>query len=413
MSHPYMRALVLLAMVVVVVIAAVLRFQDPLPTETPVQDPAATAEARFLSRPPAATVAAAPATQDVASAELEVASAVAHGVAGDLERVLTRRTDYPAGRGRLARAFALALGGGDQGGAAILEAMQDGSIEAADKALLRAAVGGEVAGVRPGEAGAKSAPLTLAMEIALTEHAARAALAAGKYAEAARGYSDVLLAEIGAPWEPSLESLARWTRSLEEAQARHRWNPRGDWPAEEIVVESGDSAISIRKRYLAKHPERIMCAGLILRANSVEGYLQPGQKLRVPTESVRMLVDLSSRWALYLIGDEVAGSWPVGIGRPGQETPPGSYVAREKTENPPWLKVGQEPIPFGDPRNPLGTRWIGWFRDGVKTSYGFHGTKEPESVGTACSDGCVRFRNDDVEVLFEILPEGAPILVQP
>ena len=155
-----------------------------------------------------------------------------------------------------------------------------------------------------------------------------------------------------------------------------------------------------------------MCTGLIERSNRLSGLLQPGQKLRIPEDPARVIVDLEARWALYLLGDEVAAAWPVGIGRPGEETPTGDYTAIEKTEKPSWMKVGQEPIPFGDPRNPLGTRWIGWARGGAKTTYGFHGTKEPESIGRAASDGCVRFLNEDVEELFQILPEGAPILVQ-
>ena len=125
-----------------------------------------------------------------------------------------------------------------------------------------------------------------------------------------------------------------------------------------------------------------------------------------------MLVDLDARWALYLAGDEVAGSWPIGIGREGEETPRGDYVSGNKLVDPPWMRVGHEMIPFGDPRNPLGTRWIGWFEGGAPTSYGFHGTKEPASVGNALSDGCIRFHNADVETLFEILPEGSPILVR-
>jgi hypothetical protein len=346
--------------------------------------------------------------------EVSVAAAVAHGDEADLERALAKNPGYPAARAKLARAFLQALGGGNaKGGNVALEALQEASLESGDKALLRAAVGSDVAGVHIQDAGAGVSPLTRAMEMGLIQRSGRTALAAGRYAQAARDYSDVLLAEVQSPWDASSEALARWTSSLDDAQAHHRWDPRGDWPSEEIVVEAGDSPIAIRKRYLAKHPDRIMCAGLITRANAVRGHLQPKQKLRVPTDEVRMLVDISARWAFYLIGDEVGAAWPVGVGRPGQETPPGSYVARDKIENPPWLKVGQEPIPFGDPRNPLGTRWIAWFQGGLKTSYGFHGTREPGTVGTACSDGCVRFRNEDVEKLYDILPEGAPILVQP
>jgi hypothetical protein len=249
------------------------------------------------------------------------------------------------------------------------------------------------------------------MELSLLAREARRALEAHEWPAAARAYSRVLVGELEAPWKADPGLLARWTAGLDEAQAHHRWDPRGEWPAVEITVESGDSLISIRKRFLAQRPEALMCTGLIERANGIQGYLQPGQVLRVPTDPARVHVDLAARWALFFLGDEVAASWPVCIGRPGEETPPGDYTAKDKIEDPPWMKVGQEAIPFGDPRNPLGTRWIGWQQDGRKTSYGFHGTTEPSSIGGAESDGCVRLRNEDVEVLFRILPEGAPIRV--
>jgi L,D-transpeptidase ErfK/SrfK len=56
---------------------------------------------------------------------------------------------------------------------------------------------------------------------------------------------------------------------------------------------------------------------------------------------------------------------------------------------------------------------MGWSTpDGARTSYGFHGTWEPESIGQAASDGCIRLLNDDAEELFLVLPEGAPIRIQ-
>jgi lipoprotein-anchoring transpeptidase ErfK/SrfK len=132
----------------------------------------------------------------------------------------------------------------------------------------------------------------------------------------------------------------------------------------------------------------------------------------VPTDPVSVLVDLDTRWLLCLEGEEVVASWPVGVGRVGEETIAGRFTVGEKQENPPWFPAGREMIPFGDPRNPLGTRWRGWFRDGVKTSYGIHGTKDPTSIGKAESDGCIRLRNEDVEALFELVPLSSPILVQ-
>jgi hypothetical protein len=251
------------------------------------------------------------------------------------------------------------------------------------------------------------------MEMALRGREARSALAAREYPAAAAALSALLVAEFEAPFSPDSGALERWAKDLELAQREHRWSPRGSWPSVEVTVASGDTLIEIRKRYLAANAGTRLCTGLIERANRLSGHLQPGMKLRIPTEPVRVLVDLEARWLLYFLGEEVAAAWPVGIGRPGEETPPGEYTAIEKTEKPSWMKVGQEPVPFGDPRNPLGTRWIGWARGGQKTTYGFHGTQEPESIGRAASDGCVRMRNEDVEVLFQILPEGAPILVRP
>ncbi len=79
-----------------------------------------------------------------------------------------------------------------------------------------------------------------------------------------------------------------------------------------------------------------------------------------------------------------------------------------------WFRPGMDPVPFGDPKNPLGTRWIAWFTpEGKKSSLGFHGTNEPQSMGGAVSEGCIRMRNHEVEVLFEILPRGSRILVRP
>lgn len=40
-----------------------------------------------------------------------------------------------------------------------------------------------------------------------------------------------------------------------------------------------------------------------------------------------------------------------------------------------------------------------------------HGTNDEARIGTPSSHGCVRLRNDDVIDLFQILPEGAPVLI--
>ena len=57
----------------------------------------------------------------------------------------------------------------------------------------------------------------------------------------------------------------------------------------------------------------------------------------------------------------------------------------------------------------FGTRWLGlnvpWGQ------YGIHGTNKPGLIGKNVSSGCIRMRNEDVEALFEIIPEGTIVQI--
>ena len=264
-------------------------------------------------------------------------------------------------------------------------------------------------------ASGQDSPLLLGATMARLAQRADAALAAGKSRDAALALGEWLLGELSAPWKADRESLRTRSESLARAQAGYRWNPDGGWSFVDETVREGDSLISIRKRAIDQHPNLLMCTGLIERANALRGgVIHPGQHVRIPTSRASVLVDLDAHWALFRLDDEVVAAWEIGVGKPGTATPPGEYRAGEKTEQPMWFRPGQTPVPFGDPENPLGTRWIAWQRpDGTATGLGFHGTKDPESIGDDQSQGCVRMRRDAIEELFEILPRGARIIVQP
>ena len=96
-------------------------------------------------------------------------------------------------------------------------------------------------------------------------------------------------------------------------------------------------------------------------------------------------------------------------GRIGKEnrTPAGNFLITEKLVDPAWTPPGKY-IPSGDPENVLGTRWLKLTptngTDPSLEGYGIHGTTEPETVGTSCSAGCVRLRNEDVEELYDFIP---------
>ena len=109
---------------------------------------------------------------------------------------------------------------------------------------------------------------------------------------------------------------------------------------------------------------------------------------------------------LYLDGT-LYRIYQVGIGRDNR-TPVGTFKVRDKVINPAWDSP-EGRIPPSDPRNILGTRWMGLEATGdtspYLTGYGIHGTTLPDTVGTPSSAGCVRLRNEEVNDLYDAIPE--------
>ena len=306
--------------------------------------------------------------------------------------------------GRLARAYELANG---------LERSND--VSSAEWDLCRRLIA-EDATVQPISAShGGGSPLVRAALMGWNAREADRWLKTGSFKQAATTFSELLQEELQAPWAADRATLRAWMGGLSRAQDRYQWDRDGDWPSIEVTVQPGESLVAIRKRVLSQRPDLLLCTGLIARANELKGdIIHPGDRLRIPTERAHARVDLDARVAFYMLGERVVGAWEVGIGRPGNDTRPGTYTVGDKQEQPMWFRPGQDPVPFGDPENPLGTRWLGWDDDtGRESSLGFHGTNDPAGVGKAVSDGCIRMHNRDVEELFEILPRDAKVVVLP
>ena len=77
-----------------------------------------------------------------------------------------------------------------------------------------------------------------------------------------------------------------------------------------------------------------------------------------------------------------------------------------------WWRPGEQPIPAGDPRNILGARWLGFRETQDLAGFGIHGTEDPSSLGKESSAGCIRLRNEDIEVLFDFAPYGTEVVVR-
>jgi lipoprotein-anchoring transpeptidase ErfK/SrfK len=130
------------------------------------------------------------------------------------------------------------------------------------------------------------------------------------------------------------------------------------------------------------------------------------------TQPVHLEIRLSRRQVTLYRGTTAVKSYPIAVGRPGWETPVGNFKVVQMFRNPAWAHPLKENvvIPGGDPENPLGRYWIGFWTDG-KNWVGMHGTPTPKSVGRAASHGCIRMYNKDIEELFPQVAPGTRVTV--
>ena len=105
-------------------------------------------------------------------------------------------------------------------------------------------------------------------------------------------------------------------------------------------------------------------------------------------------------------------SFPVGLGRPGKETPTGLWRVKPdgKLIRPTWVDSKGKTHEADEPDYPLGSRWIGL--EGIKgdavgrTGFAIHGTKNPAQIGTAGSEGCIRLHNGNAILTYNLLIPG-------
>jgi lipoprotein-anchoring transpeptidase ErfK/SrfK len=126
---------------------------------------------------------------------------------------------------------------------------------------------------------------------------------------------------------------------------------------------------------------------------------------------IRLEIRLNSRQAILYQGDVPIKRYPIGIGRPGWETPKGNFRVLQMKRNPTWISpFTDEAISPNDPRNPLGGYFIGFWTNG-RNWIGFHGTLDPNSIGNAASHGCIHMRTSDLKDLYAQVNLGTPVKV--
>jgi hypothetical protein len=177
---------------------------------------------------------------------------------------------------------------------------------------------------------------------------------------------------------------------------------------ESYQVRSGDLLKTIGDKYKVPY-EFLMTINHIQRAES----LQAGLPIKVVKGPFHAKVYRSTFTMDVYLQNTFVKSFKVGLGKPGAETPTGLWRAEQdgKLVKPIWTNPADGKTYYPeDPNYPLGSRWIGLegLSGEAKNRDGFaiHGTKDPEQIGTAGSQGCIRMYNGDVVGVYNMMYPG-------
>ncbi|WP_240633361.1 LysM peptidoglycan-binding domain-containing protein [Paenibacillus montanisoli] len=196
------------------------------------------------------------------------------------------------------------------------------------------------------------------------------------------------------------------------------------------VVHAGDTLYSLSAKYF----KSIDYQQAIARYNEIQetpGAIKAGQVLRIPNPFYVVLedspgkevtiasalpskpfsieIDITKNKLYVRSGGKLAKSFDIASGKRKGQTPTGSFEIITKIKNP-WYTA--KDIPGGDPKNPLGSRWLGLNVPNTQgRTYGIHGTNAPASIGTNASAGCIRMLNKDVEWLYNTVPTGTIVKI--
>ena len=122
-----------------------------------------------------------------------------------------------------------------------------------------------------------------------------------------------------------------------------------------------------------------------------------------------IIINKASNMLAFYENGKIIKTFQVATGRKASYTPEGTFRIVNKIKNRPYYT---DNIPGGDPRNPLGDRWLGLDARGTYgTTYAIHGNSNPASIGTYASSGCVRMFDEEVRWLFDQVNLYTPVII--
>jgi lipoprotein-anchoring transpeptidase ErfK/SrfK len=129
-----------------------------------------------------------------------------------------------------------------------------------------------------------------------------------------------------------------------------------------------------------------------------------------------IIIDTPHTYLYYILGNDRAIRYGIGVGREGFTWAGVEHVARKQEWpdwHPPAEMIARQPylprMMAGGPGNPLGARamYLG------NSLYRIHGTNDPSTIGKRVSSGCIRLTNENVIDLFNRVSVGAKVVVLP
>ncbi len=180
---------------------------------------------------------------------------------------------------------------------------------------------------------------------------------------------------------------------------------------EELLAERFHMDVDLLK---ALNPDKPFDkAGTTILVANVDRKDEPGKQ---PEKVAKIEIVKSERVLRALAKDGVVMAvYPASIGSEEKPAPSGAHKVRAVAPNPNYtynpdyafkgVKAKEKFEIKPGPNNPVGSTWI----DLSVESFGIHGTPEPEKVGKAYSQGCVRLTNWDVEELSKMVEKGTTV----
>ncbi len=178
----------------------------------------------------------------------------------------------------------------------------------------------------------------------------------------------------------------------------------GDTLCEHYKVQPGDQLRIIGDKH--KVPYEFLMA--INKINDPRS-LKAGETIKIVNGPFNAKVYRSTFTLDVYLQNTYVRSFKVGLGVTGSETPTGLWrvAAGGKLIEPEWTDPSGNTYHPTDPDYPLGSRWIALegLEGAAKGRQGFaiHGTHQPESLGTASSQGCIRLENGNAILVYNML----------